>query len=88
MYRIGDFSEKTNLSIRTLRYYNDIGLLIPEEVDVFTNYRYYSDDNLKQVELIQELKDIGFTLDEIKDNWNNFTEEMFLKKKKQLLLKL
>ena len=36
MYKIGEFSKLTNLSIRTLRYYNEIGLLIPEEVDIYT----------------------------------------------------
>ena len=63
MYRIGEFSKITNLSIRTLRYYNDIGLLIPEEVDLFTNYRYYGKRNLEDVKIIKELKSIDIDAD-------------------------
>ncbi len=85
MYRIGEFSKITNLSIRTLRYYNDIGLLIPEEVDLFTNYRYYGKRNLEDVKIIEELKAVGFTLEEIRDNWNNFSEKMFIDRKEKLL---
>lgn len=85
MYRIGEFSKITNLSIRTLRYYNDIGLLIPEEVDFFTNYRYYGKRNLEDVKIIEELKAVGFTLEEIRDNWNNFSEKMFIDRKEKLL---
>ena len=57
MYKIGEFSKLTGLSIRTLRYYNDIGILVPEEVDIFTNYRYYGDKNLEDARLIGELKE-------------------------------
>ena len=85
MYRIGEFSKITNLSIRTLRYYDDIGLLVPEEVDVFTNYRYYGKRNLEEVKTIEELKKVGFTLEEIRDNWDNFTEELFIDRKEKLL---
>ena len=85
MYKIGEFSKLTNLSIRTLRYYNDIGLLIPEEVDLFTNYRFYGENNVRQVEIIEQLKSVGFTLEEIRDNWDNFTEELFLDRKEKLL---
>ena len=85
MYRIGEFSKITNLSIRTLRYYNDIGLLVPEEVDLFTNYRYYGQRNLEEVKIIEELKSVGFTLEEIRDNWDNFTEELFIDRKEKLL---
>lgn len=85
MYRIGEFSKMTNLSIRTLRYYDDIGLLVPEEVDVFTNYRYYGKRNLEEVKIIEELKSVGFTLEEIRTNWDNFTEELFIDRKEKLL---
>ena len=88
MYKIGEFSDITNLSIRTLRYYNEIGLLVPEEVDIFTNYRYYGDKNLEDVKLIKKLKSVGFTLDEIKDNWNNFDDDLFVRKKEELYKEL
>ena len=84
MYKIGEFSKLTNLSIRTLRYYNEIGLLIPEEVDIYTGYRYYGDNNLYQVKVIELLKNAGFTLDEIIANQNNFTDDIILKHKQKL----
>ena len=85
MYRIGEFSKLTNLSIRTIRYYNDIGLLIPEEVDIFTNYRYYGKRNIYEAKIIEELKSVGFTLEEIKNNWNHFDDKLFLQRKETLL---
>lgn len=84
LYRIGEFSSLTGLSIRTLRYYDEIDLFKPEEVDLFTNYRYYKEEQLDDIKLINELKEIGFSLDEIKENWNNFNEEMFNLKKQEL----
>ena len=84
MYKIGEFSKLTNLSIRTLRYYNDIGLLIPEEVDVYTGYRYYGDNNLYQVKVIELLKNAGFTLEEIIENQDNFNDDIILNHKQKL----
>ena len=84
MYKIGEFSKLTNLSITTLRYYNEIGILIPEDVDIYTNYRYYSENNLYQAKVINLLKEAGFSLDEIIDNQNNFTEELLLNHKQKL----
>ena len=43
-YKIGDFSRLTNISIRTLRYYDEIGILKPEYVDPYSGYRYYTDN--------------------------------------------
>lgn len=65
MYRIGEFSKMTDLSIRTLRYYDSIGLLIPYEIDRLTGYRYYTDDNLSEVYLIKLLRSVNFSLEEI-----------------------
>ena len=52
---------------------------------MFTSYRYYKEEQVKDLELINELKEVGFTLEEIRDNWNNFSEELFLKRKEKLL---
>ena len=85
LYRIGEFSKLTGIPIRTLRYYDSIDLFKPSEVDLFTSYRYYKEEQVKDLELIKELKEVGFTLEEIRDNWNNFSEELFLKRKEKLL---
>lgn len=85
LYQIGEFSKITNTSIQTLRYYDSINLFKPCEVDLFTNYRYYSDEQIKDLELINTLKNVGFSLDEIKNNWDNFNVDFFQNKKNELL---
>ena len=85
LFRIGEFSKLTGIPIRTLRYYDSIDLFKPSEVDLFTSYRYYNEEQVRDLELINELKEVGFTLEEIRDNWNNFSEELFLKRKEKLL---
>ena len=65
MLKIGDFSKLSRVSIRMLRHYDDIGLLIPAETDDFTGYRYYREDQLFVVARITSLKDMGFALADI-----------------------
>ncbi|GKS12114.1 MerR family transcriptional regulator [Paenibacillus chitinolyticus] len=65
MYSIGQLSKKTNISIRTLRYYDEIGLLRPAKV-ADSGYRYYSGREIKLLQHIAALKELGFTLAAIK----------------------
>lgn len=67
MYRIGEFSELTGLSIKTLRYYDEIGVLQPNSVDPFTKYRLYDFTNLEDCKKIFILKRFGFSLKQIKE---------------------
>ncbi|MBW4692152.1 MAG: MerR family transcriptional regulator [Lyngbya sp. HA4199-MV5] len=67
MLRIGDFSRLAQVSVRTLRYYEEMGLFQPIEVDRFTDYRYYSVDQLPRLNRVLALKDLGFSLTQIKD---------------------
>jgi DNA-binding transcriptional MerR regulator len=85
LYKIGDFSKEVNLPVKTLRYYDEINLFKPIEVDLFTGYRYYSDEQINDLKIILMLKEVGFTLEEIKEYWNNFTNDTMLLKRKQLL---
>lgn len=85
LYKIGEFSNMTGLSVKTLRYYDDIDLFKPIDVDLFTGYRYYSYDQIHDLEIINILKSVGFSLEEIKNNWNSFTVDLFNEKKEELL---
>lgn len=65
-YTIGDISDICNVPIKTLRYYDEIKLLVPSHRDSETNYRYYSEDQMLTLYIIRRLKGFGFTLEEIR----------------------
>lgn len=65
MFKIGDFSQLGQVSVRTLRHYDELGLLRPAEVDSLTDYRYYAIEQLPRLNRIVALKDLGFSLKEI-----------------------
>ena len=65
MFKIGEFSRLAQLSVPTLRYYDQVGLLKPVEVDPLTGYRYYSASQLPRLHRILALKGLGFTLEQI-----------------------
>lgn len=88
LLRIGEFSKLSGVPIRTLRYYDEIDLFKPAEIDLFTDYRYYKEEQIEDLNLINNLKDVGFSLEEIKSNWNHFNNEVMLNKKKELKQKL
>ena len=85
MLKIGEFSKLTGIPIRTLRYYDEIDLFKPADIDLFTDYRYYKEEQVEDLNLINELKKVGFSLEEIKNNWDKFSDEVMLKKKEELL---
>ena len=60
MLKIGDFSRMSRVSIRMLRYYDEVELLNPVKVDEFTGYRYYSEAQLLKMGKINSLKEMGF----------------------------
>jgi DNA-binding transcriptional MerR regulator len=64
MFKIGDFSKLSRVSVKTLRYYDELGLLEPAHVDHFTGYRYYSAGQLPRLNRILALKDLGFSLEQ------------------------
>jgi DNA-binding transcriptional MerR regulator/predicted transcriptional regulator YdeE len=63
--KIGDFSALSHVSVKALRYYDDIGLLKPVHVDSSSGYRYYSAKQLPRLHRILVLKDLGLSLDQI-----------------------
>ena len=65
MFRIGEFSTITGVTIDTLRHYDALGLFKPANVDPFTGYRYYSATQLVSLHRILALKEVGLSLEEI-----------------------
>src|SRR5581483_11326 len=65
MFKISEFSQLSQVSIKTLRYYDQIGLLKPAHSDPCTGYRYYTADQLLRLNRILAFKDLGFTLEQI-----------------------
>jgi len=66
MFKIGMFSQLTGVTIKTLRYYDRVGLLKPAEVDRFTGYRYYTAAQIDRLNRILAFKDLGLSLEEIR----------------------
>ncbi len=66
MLKIGDFSKLAQVSVKALRHYGRLGLLKPAWIDRFTGYRYYTPDQLPRLNRILALKELGFSLDQIR----------------------
>lgn len=66
MLSIDEFSNICKVSTKTLRYYAEIGLLEPSEVNPENGYRYYAIEQLKKMLFINRLKAYSFSLDDIK----------------------
>jgi DNA-binding transcriptional MerR regulator len=64
--KIGEFARVGQVSVSALRYYDEVGLLRPVEVDRWTGYRYYSYDQLGMLHRILALKDLGLSLEQIR----------------------
>ena len=65
--KIGEFSKLMQVTVKTLRHYEQKRLLIPDEVDEWTGYRYYSIEQMQKLQNIRDLQRLGFSLDEIKE---------------------
>ena len=66
MIKIGDFANIFDVTTKTIRYYEKLGLLVPALVDIYSGYRYFDEENIKRMKEILTLKKLGFSLDEIK----------------------
>jgi DNA-binding transcriptional MerR regulator len=65
MFKIGEFSRLSRVSVRMLRHYDQLGLLTPSQTDKFTGYRYYTASQLPRLNRILALRDLGFSLEQI-----------------------
>lgn len=66
LFSIGQISKISNIPIRTLRYYDEEGIIVPFKRDENTGYRYYSYNQMIQLQILKEFKALGLSLDEIK----------------------
>ncbi len=73
MYRIGELAEAVKLSKRTVDYYTQLGLLTPSRTE--TNYRYYSEESLERLKLINLYKNEKLTLGEIRERFQILDEQ-------------
>lgn len=65
--KIGEFSKLMQVTVKTLRHYESKGILMPDEVDEWTGYRYYTLDKMQRLNAIRNLQRLGFSLDDIKE---------------------
>ncbi len=89
---IGEASKRTDLSIKAIRFYEEIGLIHPP--DRIGKYRFYKENDIELLILIKEAKELGITLSQLKDvityndgkvNWSNI--KVFLAKQRVQLLR-
>lgn len=86
--KVKEVSNITGVSVRTLHHYNDIGLLLPDNLTE-TGYRLYSDENLATLQQILFFREIGFSLKEIKSILESpiFDRQEAFKLQREMLLK-
>lgn len=87
LYKIGLFSKMNKVTIKTLRHYDELDLLRPAYIEPFTGYRYYSSEQLPILYKILALRDMGFTLEEIKQVQEGSSERSLLQHKKVEIMK-
>lgn len=90
MYSIGQISMILGVSTRTLRYYDNIGLLKPEYINSQNGYRFYNKKQIGHIKKILKLKDAGLSLNEIKNIFletNNKKYNEILEKRSEIIKK-
>ena len=65
MLKIGEFSRLSQVTVKTLHHYDELGLLKPAHIDPFTNYRFYEVEQLSRIHRIMALKELGLSLEQI-----------------------
>lgn len=85
MLKIGHFSKQALTTIKTLRYYEQENLLIPAYIDKFTGYRYYETSQLLDLNRIISLRQLGLSIDDIKDIKAGAPLESYLRKRVLML---
>jgi len=74
-YSIGEFSQVTGLSVKTLRFYHEKGILIPSAVDSGTGYRWYDESKVEKARVIMRLRAMEFSIEDIAAVLGECTDE-------------
>ena len=93
MYKIGEFSKITNISVKALRYYDEEEILLPSFRNDENGYRYYNEEDFKKAKLLVLLRELDFSISEIKDvlsicNSNEDLSYIFDEKKEMIKTKI
>jgi DNA-binding transcriptional MerR regulator/effector-binding domain-containing protein len=75
VYSIGQFSKIVGISVKTLRFYHDEGVLIPSFVDPDSGYRYYGQHDAEKARVVSQLRDLEFALSEIREMLAEYDDE-------------
>lgn len=78
MFTIGEFSLISRLSVKTLRYYHDEGILVPDYIDDDSGYRYYKQTSVERAMIITMLRDMDFSINGIREMLSGYTEDLEL----------
>ena len=86
--QINEFAKLTGVSVRTLHYYDEIGLLVPAYVDEFSGYRYYDEESLFRMQEILFYRELDFSLKSIKEiiSSPNYDKNKALNEQKEMLI--
>lgn len=86
LYKIGMFAGMNHVTVKTLRYYDEQGILKPAHVEEENGYRYYLATQIADLHQIMALRDIGFTIEEIKVLLQGESDKRILNRKRQQIL--
>src|SRR4029079_16646724 len=64
-YSIGEFSQITGLSAKTLRFYHEKGILVPSSIDGATGYRFYDARKIDKARVVMQLRQMEFSIEDI-----------------------
>jgi DNA-binding transcriptional MerR regulator len=91
-YSIGEFSKVTGLSVKTLRFYHEKGILVPSSVDDTSGYRFYDESKVEKARVIMQLRAMEFSLEDIAAVLGECADEAdvlnYLERQKEILQQL
>lgn len=87
MFKIGEFSKMSHITVKALRFYEKEGLLVPASIDKYTGYRFYETSQLEIAAKIKAYRQLDLSIDEIKDILDGADLKVILAEKAKVLQK-